>query len=458
MASVARDRMKTLLDRLGLSRPQARAWAMYDWANSAFYTTIITAVFPVYFLDVVAKDLDRDFAQGRYAWATTIALVAIALLAPLLGVFGDVSALRKRLLGGFVALGGLATAGLFFVQAGDVTLALVLFGLGNLGAAGGAIFYDSLLPHVARKGEMDQLSASAYALGYLGGGLLLALNLAWILAPERFGLPAGEGLSAAEATLPTRLAFLSVAVWWLAFSVPLFRRVREPAAAPVDAADGGSLLKATVRTLLQTLGELKRYKHASWMLLAFLVYNDGVVTVIRVAGLYATGKDLDRSVVIGTILAVQFVGVPFAFLFGMLASRFGVRRLILFALGVYALICVFAYSMESNSDFVLLGILVGMVQGGLQALSRSVFGSMIPKHKSGEFFALFAVGEKFAGILGPLLFALTISFTGEARYAILAVIVFFVVGALIFRRVDIAAGRAVAEADDREHAALAVTR
>jgi len=434
-----------LLRRLALDRPEARAWAAYDWANSAFYTTIITAVFPVYFVKVAARELDRGLAQQRFAEATTVALLVTALAAPILGTLADVRGARKRLLLRFVLLGTLATAALAFVGPGDWRLGLVLFALGNLGAAGAAIFYDALLPHVAARDEVDRLSASAYAVGYLGGGLLLALNLAWIQWPGRFGLPAGPGITESQETIPARLAFLSVALWWGLFTLPLLRRVREPVVGTVRRTSLGGALQLTFHRLRGTLRELRKYRNAVWMLVAFLIYNDGVLTVIRMAGLYATSQDLSDSVVIGTILMVQIVGIPCAFLFGVLAGRFGAKRMIFGGLAVYAVICVFAYSMDSDAEFVVLGLLVASVQGGVQALSRSLFASMIPKEESGEFFSFFAVGEKFAGILGPLLFGLAIAWTGSARTAILTIGVFFVVGALLLGRVDVAAGRAAVQ-------------
>jgi UMF1 family MFS transporter len=434
-----------LLQRLALDRREARAWALYDWASSAFYTTIITAVFPVYFMTVAASGLDPDLAQERYAGATTAALAVTALLAPALGALGDARAARKRLLAVFVALGALSTAALFWVGPGDWRAGLLCFALGNLGAAAESIFYDALLPHVAAPDEMDRLSSGAYAVGYLGGGLLLALNLAWIQSPGWFGLPSGPDLSARQATLPARAAFASVALWWALFTLPLLWFVREPPASALWRESGAAPARAerdgALARLRRTFRELKRYRQAGWMLLAFFVYNDGVLTVIRMAGLYAAGREIDGGVVIGTILLVQFVGIPAACLFGQLARRFGAKPLILAGLAVYVAICVFAYSMDTNAEFVVLGILVGAVQGGVQALSRSLFASMIPKAASGEFFAFFAIGEKFAGILGPLAFAAVIAIRGSPQDAILSIIAFFVLGALILARVDVAAGR-----------------
>ncbi|HYJ81094.1 MAG TPA: MFS transporter, partial [Longimicrobiaceae bacterium] len=211
-----------LLDALGLHRPQLRAWAMYDWANSAFVTTIMTAVFPIYYVQVAGAGLDPAKATQYYATATTVGLAVIAVLAPILGTIADYVAVKKRMLGTFLGIGVAAVAMMFFIQRGDLLLASALFIVANIGVNGSFVFYESLLPHVARKDEMDRVSTAAYALGYVGGGLLLVLNLLWLQKPEWFGLPHGEGLTPAQATLPARLCFLSVAVWWLLFSIPLF--------------------------------------------------------------------------------------------------------------------------------------------------------------------------------------------------------------------------------------------
>ena len=440
-------RVKDILSRLALGRPETRAWALYDWANSAFMLTVITAVFPLYFLELVGDDLDSETAQARYAATTRNALIAVAIAAPLLGAFADQQGARKRLLGIFAAVGALSTAAMFTLLPGDWNLALWLFAIANVGAAGSVVFYDALLPHVARRDELDQLSTTGFAVGYVGSGLLLIVNLACIQNPEWFGLPHGEGLSVRQSTLPTRVAFLSVAAWWMVFTLPLLLRVREPA--PVRSVMRGSGISSSVTQLAQTLRELRSHKEAMKMLLAFMVYNDGIATIIRMSVIYAGSKGLDEKTVIGSILALQFIGVPFSILFGRLSVRVGVKPMILVGLGVYSAITVFAYFMTETWQFVALAVLVGMVQGGTQGLSRSLFASMIPASRTGEFFALFGVFEKFASILGPTLYGAVILWTGSSRTAILSILVFFALGAFLLVRVDVEAGRrsAVAEPD-----------
>ena len=418
---------------------------MYDWANSAMVTVIVTAVFPIYFSTVASAGLPPETATFRFGVATTIGLVIVALLSPILGTLADYAAAKKQLLGVFLALGVASTALMINIRHGDWLPALVLFVLANIGANGSYVFYDALLPHIAREDEMDRVSTAGYALGYLGGGLLLALNLAWIQRPEWFGLPAGEGLTQNEATLPARLAFLSVAVWWAVFSIPLFRTVSEPAARPATSRTRFPI-DTVLRDLLQTVRDLQRFRHAFLMLLAFLIYNDGIGTIIRMATIYGTEIGIGRGALIASILLVQFVGIPFAFLFGALAGRIGAKRSIFLGLMAYVVISIVGYFMRTATHFLMLAILVGMVQGGTQALSRSLFASMIPRHKSGEFFGFFSVFEKFAGILGPLVFALTIALTGSSRNAILSVIAFFAVGGALLWRVDVEEGQRAARA------------
>lgn len=429
-----------ILGRLGLHRPELRAWAMYDWAVSAVQTTIMVAVFPIFFKRVAAGDLPDETSTQYIATANSVAMALIALLSPVLGALADYSGAHKRLLGTFMGVGASAVAAMFFIGRGDVWLAYWLFVAALVGAAGSMVFYESLLPHVARPGEIDRVSTAGFGLGYFGGGVLLALNLAWISFPAAFGLPE-------DSTLPARLALLSVAVWWLLFSIPLFRRVRGPARRlEPDERVGANPVRVAFQRLAETLRELRGYRQAFLMLLAFLVYNDGIQTIIKMATAYGTDLGIGQNSLIAAILIVQFVGIPFAFVFGALAGRIGTKPAIFVGLVAYVGISVLGYFMTSALHFFLLAGLVGTVQGGTQALSRSLFASMVPPHKSGEFFGFFSVFEKFAGIFGPLFFAVSLWLTGSSRNAILSVIVFFVVGAVLLALVDEEEGRKVARA------------
>ncbi len=426
-----------MLEKLGLHRPELRAWATYDWALSGLQTVIMTAVFPIYFVKVAAINFEGSAATQQLARANMIAMIIVALLSPFLGAMADYGATKKRFLGVFTLLGVMATIAMFSIQEGDATLASTLFILAMVGGTGCVVFYEGLLPHIARRDEMDRVSTAGYGIGYLGGGLLLTLNLAWIQRPDWFGFP--------EGTFAARLSFVSVGVWWAVFAIPLFLRVSEPPRLlETDEQLGQNPVRVAFQRLGETVRELREYKQAFLMLIAFLVYNDGIQTIIKMATAYGTEIGIGQGSLIAAVVMVQFVGVPFAFLFGRLAGKIGVKPAIFFGLIVYAIISILGYFMTTATHFFILAGLVGMVQGGTQALSRSLFASMIPPHKSGEFFGFYSVFEKFAGIFGPLLFVITISLTGSSRNAILSVILFFIAGAALLWKVDVAAGRAVA--------------
>ncbi|CAN5668042.1 MFS transporter [soil metagenome] len=429
--------MKKLLGTVGLGRPDLRAWAMYDWANSAYQTTVIAAVFPIYYQRVAASGLESADAMARFAWATTIAICIVAIVAPLLGAIADYSAIKKKLLGAFMGIGVASCFAMFWITEGEWMFALAVFIAGNVGVAGSIVFYESLLPHLAGPGELDRVSSAGYAIGYLGGGVLLAFNLLLIQNPELFGL--------ADAGIATRVAFVSVGVWWLVFSLPLFLTVPEPRALVSDTPEPVSLRRGAAR-LVQTFRELRKYRQALLFLFAFLIYNDGIQTMIRVAAIYGESIGLDSGAMIAALLMTQFIGVPAAFGFGALASRVGAKPAVFLGLSVYAVITVLGYFMTTSTHFFALAILVGLVQGGTQALSRSLFASMIPRQKSSEFFAFFGVFERYAGVLGPLVFGAVVAYSGSGRNAIIAVLIFFIVGAALLVPVDIAEGRRQARA------------
>ena len=435
--------MSSLLDRLGLGRRDLRAWAMYDWANSAVQTTIIATIFPIYYQKVAAAGQTDAEAMGRFAWATTLAILIVAIVAPVLGAIADITAIKKKLLGAFLAGGAAACAAMFWIGPGEWKLALTLFVIVNVGVAGSIVFYESLLPHLVAQEELDRVSSAGYAIGYLGGGTLLAVNLLMIQKPELFGLP--------DSGVATRVALASVAVWWVVFSIPLFRRVPEPPGRlERDERPGANVLVTGVKRLVETFLELRRYRDAFVMLTAFLLYNDGIQTMIRMATLYGTAINLPESAMISALLLTQFIGVPCAFAFGAVAQRVGAKAAVFAGLAVYLVITILGYFMATATHFYALAILVGMVQGGTQALSRSLFASMIPRHKSSEFFAFFSVFERYAGVLGPAIFAFVVARSGSGRAAILAVAAFFIIGAAILVFVDVNRGRAAARAAEAE--------
>lgn len=431
------------LDRIGLGSRTQVAWALYDWANSAFFTIVVTAVFPVFFGGYAAAGVPAGIASIRYANATTVALIVVALMSPLLGAAADSLGAKKVLLGVFLGLGVLSTAAMALVGKGDWVFAAVCFAAGNIGIVGSLVFYDSLLPHVIAgenpEAEMDRVSSAGYALGYLGGGVALGLALVAIAQPQRFGF--------ADTYAAMRASFVGCALWWGLFSIPLFRRVPEP---PARGPRVGllALPGVAVRELASTFRHLRRYRQALLLLVAVAIYSDGIGTIVRMAARYGQELGLGPGLLISTVLAIQFVGMPFALLFGVLGARIGAKWAIAIGLAIYVAISVYAWFVplfeHKAAAFIVLGLLVGTVQGGTQALSRSLFASFVPPQRSSQFFGFFSVFEKFAGIFGPLVFAAGVAATGSSRAGILGIVLFFVVGGVLLLRVDVEAGQRAA--------------
>ncbi len=425
----------SLLYTLGLHRRELRAWAMYDWANSAFATTIMAAVLPIYFSKVAAANVEEHLRSAYWGYTQSVALVIIALLSIVLGAVADYMGAKKRFLGGFAFLGAIGTAMLWFVGQGDWLFASVCFIIGNIGFAAANVFYESLLPHVARPHEIDRVSTAGYAIGYVGGGLLLALNLAWIQMPETFGF--------SDAGQATRASFLSVAVWWALFTIPVLRGVKEPGRVLEDGErDDLNPIVAAFKRLGHIFREIRQYRDLFVFLVSFWLYNDGIVTIIKMATVYGTEIGLGQGDLIGALLLVQFLGIPFTFAYGVLANRIGAKNGIYVALVIYIAITGLGYFMTEAIHFWALACAVAMVQGGSQALSRSLYSTLVPAAKSSQFFGFYSISGKFGNIIGPFVFAVVGQLTGSGRFGILALVAFFVSGLLLLRTVDLERGRA----------------
>ncbi|MFC1975101.1 MFS transporter [Chloroflexota bacterium] len=414
-------------------RKVVNSWAMYDWANSAFVTTIMAAVLPVYYNNVAGETLPGNTATAYWGYTTSIALFIMALLAPILGAIADFSGVKKRLLVAFAAIGVLFSALLYFVTTGDWLMASLFFIVGNIAFAAADLFYNSLLPHVARSEDIDQVSTRGYAFGYLGGGLLLAINVVMIQLM-------------ADKALAARLSFVSVSIWWAVFTIPLIRNVKEPPASGSE--EHINLVVAGFQRLSRTFREIRHYRQLFLFLIAFWIYNDGIGTIIKMAAIYGAEIGIDDTALIGALLMTQFVGIPFAFGFGWLAKRLGAKRSIYLGLAVYTLISIGGYFLATAWHFWVLAFFVGTVQGGSQALSRSLFGAMSPRAKTAEFFGFYGMSSKFAGIVGPLLFAAIGQMTGSSRLSIVALVIFFIVGGFLLSRVDEKEGIRVAREED----------
>jgi len=412
-----------------------RAWVLYDWANSAYTTTMVAAVLPIFFVNVPGAAVGDDAAVSYWAYTQSAAMFLLVLLSPILGAVADVSGSKKKLLGTFMALGVLSTALYALVSEGQLWFAIVLTLLGVVGNSGANSFYDALLPGIAKPEDRDRVSAQGYAYGYLGGGLLLAVNLLMIQKPEWFGLDALGG---------TRLAFLSVAVWWLVFSIPILRRVPEPK--PAASVSAGRSIGLAFRRLGSTLRGLKKYPELVKYLIAFWLFSDGIGTIIRMATVYGENIGIGTSHLITALLITQFVGFPCAILFGKLAGKFGAKPSLYLSLAIYVVITILGYFMTSALHFYLLAAMVGLVQGGSQALARSIFTRLIPLGREAEYFGFMSVWNKFAGIMGPAVFGY-VNMIGNSRLGILALIAFFVLGIAMLATVDLAKGEREAARD-----------
>lgn len=407
-----------------LLRRPVLSWALYDWANSAFATTIMAGFFPVFFKQYWSAGAEVAVSTFRLGLANGISSFAIALMAPLLGAIADRGGARLRLLTLFTVLGIAATAGLYWVGRGDWPMAVVVYALASAGFAGGVAFYDSLLLDVADPPEFDRVSAYGYALGYVGGGLLFAVNVWMTLRPATFGL--------ADAAAAVRLSFLTVAVWWAVFTVPILLFVHEQK--PAVPRTLMTAARAGWHELGDTVHAIRRYRPLVWFLLAYWMYIDGVNTVIKMAVDYGLSLGFPQESLVAALLITQFVAFPAAFAFGWIGERLGACNGIFIAIAAYAGATIGAYRLDSTGDFYALAVLIGLVQGGIQSLSRSYFGSLVPPGKQGEFFGFYNMMGKFAAVLGPLLVGVTTLITGNPRDGILSLLVLFVGGAALLAK------------------------
>jgi UMF1 family MFS transporter len=416
-----------------LKRKPVMAWAFYDWANSAFATTIMAGFFPVFY-SAISQDLSTEDSQFWFNVTLAAASVVIAVSAPILGAVADRGGSRKRFLVFFASLGMLMSAALAWVHAGQWWMGLALYGLGTVGFSGANVFYDSMLVDVAEEEELDLVSALGYSAGYVGGGLLFALNVLMVLKPEWFGF--------SDADTAVKASFVSVAVWWAVFTVPLLSWVRETPTE--DEASGLQAVREGLRQLADTLKEIRSFKVLVLFLVAYWIYIDGVNTVIKTAVFFGDRVlGLEQAALITALLVTQFVAFPAALAFGALGQRIGAKPAILIGIAVYLGALVYAWRfLQDEGDFYVLAVAIGLVQGGVQSLSRSLYARLVPRSKTAEFFGFFNMVGKFATIFGPLMIALTPMVIPGAtdRDGILSLTLLFLIGGFLLSRVRVAEG------------------
>ena len=408
-----------------LLRKPVFAWAMYDWANSSFATTVMAGFFPVFFKQYWSAGSEPTLSTFRLGLGNGMASFAIALVAPLLGAIADRGGARVRMLAFFTVLGSVMTAALYWVGKGDWPTAVLIYALASVGFSGGCTFCDSLMTDVSEPREFDLVSAYGFSLGYLGGGLLFAVNVLMTLKPELFGL---DGAAAA-----VRVSFLSVGIWWAVFTLPLLLWVKEQN--PRRPLAVGTALRQGWSELVSTVKHVRRYRALTLFLAAYWLYIDGVNTVIKMAVDYGLALGFEAKSLITALLLTQFVAFPAALAFGWLGNRFGTRRGILLAILVYLGVTVWACWLDNVKEFYAMAVIIGLVQGGIQSLSRSFFGRLVPAEKAGEFFGFFNLMGKFAAVVGPVLTGVVALLTGSSRLAIGSLVLLFAVGGVLLMRV-----------------------
>lgn len=400
------------------------SWALYDWANSAFACTVIAGFFPLFFKQYWSQNTEVTTSTFYLGLGNSLASLIIVLAAPVLGALANQGALRIRMLASLAAVGAISTGGLFFAGAGDWPLAITFYIIALLGFSGANVFYDSLLIAVAGPSERHRISALGYSLGYLGGGVLFLLNVVMTLKPQWFGL--------ADAAEAVRWSFISVACWWALFSVPILLWVDN---GPTDQRAGHTSIRTAFRDVLNTAKGLRKHRAAWIFLLAYWLYIDGVATIIRMAVDYGLSIGLPSTSLITALLLVQFIGFPATLLFGGMANRIGARRALWIGLWVYVLATIYATFMTGGIDFYVLAIALGLVQGGVQSLSRSLFSHLIPASRNGEYFGFLNMMGKAAAIVGPVMVGVVAYSTGSSRLGLLSILILFAGGMWLLRYV-----------------------
>jgi len=410
-------------------------WAFYDWANSAFATTVMAGFFPLFFKAYWANPTNPTESTFYLGIANSVASIIVAALAPFLGAIADKGTAKRKFLITFASLGIVMTGGLWMVAQGHWQMAVILYVLATVGFSASNIFYDSLLPSITSKNKVDYASSLGFSLGYLGGGVLFLVNVIMYLKPELFGIP--------DPSTAIRLSFISVAIWWTAFTIPLFLWVEEPKInQPV------SIFKAIPLGWIQlrnTFKDIKHLKVVGMFLLAYWLYIDGVDTIIRMA--LSLGIDLgfpDSSLIIALLL-VQFLAFPFTMIYYKLSTKIGVKKAIMIGILGYAFITFLGYFMQTVWHFYALAVLISMFQGGIQALSRSIYSRIIPKEKAAEFYGFYNMLGKFAAVIGPVMMGTITYVTGNPRFGILSILILFILGGYFLLKVDIKEGERMAE-------------
>ena len=417
------------------SKKSILAWSLYDWANSAFATTVMAGFFPVFFKEYWSTTDSVTLSTWYLGLGNSIASILVAALAPFLGAIADRGTAKKKLLILFAFLGIIATGGLWIVNQGHWQMAILFYIIASIGFMSGNIFYDALLPVVATKEKYDYASSLGYSLGYIGGGLLFLINVLMYLQPHYFGI--------ADGATAIRLSFISVAVWWAIFSIPLILFVKEPTIH--DPIGIFSSIKEGWSQLVSTLSKIRQFKVVVTFLMAYWLYIDGVDTIIRMAVDYGTSIGFPASSLITALLLVQFVAFPATLIYSRFASKIGIKNALYTAILGYTLITIFGAFVSKEWHFYVIAVFIACFQGGIQALSRSLYSRIIPKNQAAEFFGFYNMLGKFAAIIGPPMMGYIGLITGNPRIGILSIVILFILGGFILTKVDLQEGERISE-------------
>ena len=417
------------------SKKSILAWSLYDWANSAFATTVMAGFFPVFFKEYWSTTDNVTLSTWYLGLGNSIASILVAALAPFIGAIADRGTAKKKLLIFFAFLGIIATGGLWIVNQGHWQMAILFYIIASIGFMSGNIFYDALLPVVATKEKYDYASSLGYSLGYIGGGLLFLINVLLYLQPHYFGI--------ADGATAIRLSFISVAVWWAIFSIPLILFVKEPTIhEPIGIF---SSIKEGWSQLVSTLSKIRQFKVVVTFLMAYWLYIDGVDTIIRMAVDYGTSIGFPASSLITALLLVQFVAFPATLIYSRFASKIGIKNALYTAILGYTLITIFGAFVSKEWHFYVIAVFIACFQGGIQALSRSLYSRIIPKNQAAEFFGFYNMLGKFAAIIGPPMMGYIGLITGNPRIGILSIVILFIAGGFILTKVDLQEGERISE-------------
>ena len=426
-----------------MNKKQIYSWALYDWANSAFATTVMAGFFPIFFSQYWSNPDNLSISTFYLGLGNSIASLIVALLAPVLGAIADRGSYKKKFLIFFAFLGIVMTLSLGFIAQGMWPIALLVYIFSTIGFSGANIFYDSLLPSVSDKKNVDYVSALGFSLGYLGGGILIIINFLMISYPATFGL-----VDAVEAT---KYSFISVGAWWSVFSIPLILFVDEPKFYQRE-----SISESVINGLIQfrnTFNDLKKLKVVATFLLAYWLYIDGVDTVVRMAANFAFTLGFDQAAIMGALVLIQLVAFIATLIYIKIANYIGLKNGIYLGIIGYCVILLAGYFVESINHFYIVALLIGCFQGGIQSISRSLYSRIIPKKKAAEFYGFYNMLGKFAAVFGPVLMGtVTLVLSNivddeikAARFGLLSIMILFILGAYVFSKVDIVEGESVAK-------------